>query len=407
MSVQNGISVLGLHFKSPILVASTDIARTSRQFEAFAASGVGGIITKSVTDAPALQEKGIARIHITGMDQHPIQGEYPPDYYFFSRGGSMLSMEEFTEKAPDILAIGRRHGVVVIGSIAASAVENWVSYARQMEQLGFDAIELNFGNPHGEASHGKLGFLIGRSSELCVQIASAVLNAVSLPVIVKLTPQVPSVAETARALYEAGIRAVTVMHRFQGLMVDADTDAPVLGGWAALGGPWMKPISLANIARVHRAVPEMTILGGNGADTARDVYEYLCCGASLVEVGSSMMLRGPDYAADLVSSFSSLLQEKDISDYHQLVGRTARQIVTYQNLGSLPSRRIHVRTSICADCRERRCLRTCYFGGMQLSQGQIIHHDAACSGCGLCAHSCANGAVSIQEISSGGQNEDH
>lgn len=398
MSVQNGIEALGLHFKNPIVVASTDIARTAQQFEAFAASGVGGIITKSVTDAPALQDAGIARIHITDMAQQPVQGEYPEHYYFFSRGGSMLSMEDFARKAPQLLSIGRKYGVVVIGSIAASSVENWVCYARQMEQLGFDAIELNFGNPHGEASKGKLGFLIGQSPELCAQIAGAVMDAVSIPVIVKLTPQVSSVTEIARKLQETGVRAVTVMHRFQGLMVDPDTDEPVLGGWAALGGPWMKPVSLANVARVHRAAPQMTILGGNGADTARDIYDYMCCGASLVEVGSSMMLRGPDYAARLVEDFAALLQEKKITEYGQLIGRTAEKIVTYQNLGSLPSRRVVLQENLCAGCQEKRCLRTCYFGGMKLIQGKVTHDDAACSGCGLCVHSCPKQAVTIQEI---------
>lgn len=253
MSLKNGVQVLGLHFKNPIVVASTDIARTAEQFRAFAESGVGAIITKSVTDAPALQDAGIARIHIADMYQRPVRGEgYPDQYYFFSRGGSMLSMEAFSRKAPELLAIGIENGVVVIGSIAASNVENWVSYARQMEQLGFPAIELNFGNPHGEASKGKLGFLIGQSPELCRQIAGAVRRAVSIPVIVKLTPQVSSVAEITKVLYEEGISAVTVMHRFQGLMVDPETDEPVLGGWAALGGPWMKPVSLANVARARR-----------------------------------------------------------------------------------------------------------------------------------------------------------
>ena len=98
------ISALGLRFKSPIIVASTDIARTARQFEAFAASGVGGIVTKSVTDAPALQDAGIARIHIADMDQRPVAGTYPAQYYFFSRGGSMLSMEDFARKAPECCA---------------------------------------------------------------------------------------------------------------------------------------------------------------------------------------------------------------------------------------------------------------------------------------------------------------
>ena len=225
-------------------------------------------------------------------------------------------------------------------------------------------------------------------------------RAVHIPVIVKLTPQVSSVAEITKALYEEGISAVTVMHRFQGLMVDPETDEPVLGGWAALGGPWMKPVSLANVARAHRAVPQMTILGGNGADTARDVYDYMCCGAALVEVGSSMMLRGPEYASRLVRELEALVRAKGMEEYSQAVGRTADRIVTYQNLGSLPQRQVAVQTELCRDCQERPCLRTCYFGGMKLADDAgVLHDDTACSGCGLCLHSCPRQAVTIQEIS--------
>ena len=75
MSLKNGVQVLGLHFKNPIVVASTDIARTAEQFRTFAESGVGAIITKSVTDAPALQDAGIARIHIADMHQKPVRAK--------------------------------------------------------------------------------------------------------------------------------------------------------------------------------------------------------------------------------------------------------------------------------------------------------------------------------------------
>lgn len=67
------ISALGLTFKNPIVAASTDIARSVEQFEAFAKSGVGAIITKSVTDAPALQDDNISRIHITDLAQKPVR----------------------------------------------------------------------------------------------------------------------------------------------------------------------------------------------------------------------------------------------------------------------------------------------------------------------------------------------
>lgn len=388
-------TVLGIPFSNPIIVASTDIARSPEKFREFARAGVGGIITKSVTDAAALQQSSISMIHIMDMAQNPVRGAVPDCYSFFSRGGSMLTMEKFEAEAEELLDVGREYGTVVIGSISASRTENWIAYAKRLEELGFPAIELNFGNPHGEAADGKLGFLIGQSRELCVEIASKVQAAVDIPVIVKLTPQIADITGTAKALEAAGTPAVTITHRFQGLVLDPETDRPVLGGWAAIGGPWMKPISLANVARVRRAT-DLTILASNGVDTARDVYDYLLTGASLVEVGSSMMLRGPQYAKKLVEELDVLLAEKGVNDLEQVVGKAARQIVTYKSLGELPVRRSRIEADLCAACEDKPCLTTCYFGGMWADQGVLRHDDSRCSGCGLCWHTCPKGAVTME-----------
>jgi len=349
-----------------------------------------------VTDAAALQQSGISMIHIMDMAQRPVKGRAPDCYSFFSRGGSMLPMEEFEAEARELLEIGRQYGTVVIGSISASRTENWVAYAKRFEELGFPAIELNFGNPHGEAADGKLGFLIGQSRELCVEIASQVLAAVRIPVIVKLTPQIADIAGTAKALEQAGVKAVTVTHRFQGLVIDPDTDRPVLGGWAAIGGPWMKPISLANVARVRRTTG-LAILGSNGVDTARDVYDYLLAGASLVEVGSSMMLRGPEYARKLVEELELLLQQKGVGSLDEVTGRAADQIVTYKSLSELPVRRPRLDLALCAECEDKPCVTTCYFGGLTAGgAGGPAHDGDRCSGCGLCWHTCPKGAVTME-----------
>lgn len=391
-------NVLGMWFKNPIVVASTDIGRSPEKFRAFAKAGVGGIITKSVTDAAALQQSSISMIHIMDMEQKSVRGNLPDCYSFFSRGGSMLPMEEFEREAEELLRIGKKYGTVVIGSISASRTENWIAYAKRFEEMGFPAIELNFGNPHGEAADGKLGFLIGQSKELCAEIVSHVLGAVQIPVIVKLTPQIADIAGTAKLLEERGVQAVTITHRFQGLVLDPETDQPIWGGWAAIGGPWMKPISLANVARVRRNTG-LTILGSNGVDTARDVYDYMLAGASLVQIGSSMMLRGPEYAARIVEELETLRKKKNVANWKDIVGAAAGQIVTYKSLRDLPPRRPDIDTIQCERCSDKLCLDTCYFGGLFLREdGTLGHDDQSCSGCGLCQHICPKGAVTMKQI---------
>ena len=388
----------GVRFQNPVVAASTDMSRAAARFEELLNSGVGGIITKSVTDAAALQAKGIARFDIRDQDQKPVSGEIPKNYTFFSRGGSMVSMERFEEYAGDQLEQARERGVVLIGSISAAKKENWVAYAKRMEAMGFPMLELNFGNPHGEAAGGKLGFLLGQSEELCCDIVGAVMQAVGIPVIVKLTPQVADMTAIAGALAKIGAKAVTVMHRYQGLVVDAETEEPSLGGFAAIGGPWMKPIALANIAKIYRGGNGLSICGGNGADTGRDVAEYMMCGASLVQIGSTLMLRGPEAVSGILSELAETAEGKGLKRVDELRGRIADKIVTYKNLGELPARESHMDLEQCEACEEKICVRRCYFGALSAENGRLEKDVELCTGCGMCRHVCPKGAVTLSYI---------
>lgn len=388
----------GVCFKNPIVVASTDIGRSAQGFERFAKTGVGGIITKSVTDAAPLQNKGITMFDIRGMDETPVGPGtgVPDDYYFFSRGGAMIAMDDYEATAREILEIARRYDVVPIASICASKLENWVAYARRFEEMGYPMLELNLGNPHGEAAKDKLGFKISQETQLCAEIASAVTRAVQIPVVVKLTPQVADLAALTQVLEASGVQAVTIMHRYQGLVIDHETMEPVIGGYAAIGGPWMKPLSLANVAKVRNAT-SLSIMGGNGADTAQDVMDFLLAGAGLVQVGSSMMLKGPAYAVDLVQALETAVAATGRS-VRDLTGLVAARIIPYTALAKIAARRAVVDTAVCRTCQEKPCLERCCYQALSLENGTLVHNDDSCSGCGMCRTVCPKGAVRIEKI---------
>jgi len=391
------VEFCGVTFQNPIIAASTDMSRTEAGFEALLKSGVGGIITKSVTDAAALQAKSIARFDIRDAEQNPVQGKIPSMYTFFSRGGSMVGMDVFRTYGPEQLKRAREEGVVLIGSISASKKSNWIAYAVEMERMGFPMLELNFGNPHGEAADGKLGFLLGQDKELCREIVSAVLEAVKIPVIVKLTPQVSDLTEIAASLAEIGVQAVTVMHRYQGLIIDVETEMPAIGGFAAIGGPWMKPIALANIAKIYRGVKGLSVCGGNGVDTGKDAAEYMMSGASAVQIGSGLMLRGPEAAQRIVDELADIVRAKGLASVSELTGRAAERIVTYKSLGQLPVREPQMDEEKCGDCDDKICLRRCYFGALREDAAGIYRDGEKCTGCGMCRHVCHKGAVRLVE----------
>ncbi|WP_304507581.1 tRNA-dihydrouridine synthase [Anaerotignum sp.] len=396
MKTDMRVEFCGLELKNPLIAASADYSREKDSFTRLAKSGVAAIILKSVTDAEALQAKSIARFDIMDVKQNKVRGDIPEQYTFFSRGGSMLKLSEFTETAKEYLEIAKENDVLLIGSIAASKKENWVTYAKHMEKMGMQAIELNFGNPHGEASDGKLGFLIGQIPELCCDITKAVLDAVDIPVIAKLTPQISDMAELASALKKVGVRAVTAMHRFQGLVVDPIDEEVFLGGYAAIGGTWMKPVSLANIAKVYRQTG-MEICGSNGVDTGKDLVEYMMCGAKVVQMCSTLMFKGVDSAAKIICDAQEIMTKKEVAKAEDIVGRLAKKIITYKNLGDLPNIKSEVDTTKCEKCKDKPCLSRCYFSAIRLENGKVVADDEACTGCGMCIHICTENAVKLVE----------
>ena len=388
----------GIEFKNPVVIASTDIGRSVENFEKFAKAGVGGIITKSVTDAAPLQSKGITMFDIRTIDGVPVDDcdTVPDNYYFFSRGGSMIAMEKFEETAKEILQIAKQYDVVPIASICASKIENWVAYAKRFEEMGYPMLELNLGNPHGEASKDKLGFKISQETDLCVEVASSVVNAVNIPVVAKLTPHVADLTVLTKALEQAGVKAVTVMHRYQGLVIDHETLEPVIGGYAAIGGPWMKPLSLANVAKVRNAT-SLEIMGSNGADSAQDVLDFIYAGAGLVQIGSSMMLKGVEYSRNLVAELEAFFDasEKTVS---QLCGEVARKIISYKELNKISARKAVIDTETCLQCADKPCLERCYYQALTPTGGTLVHDDDSCSGCGMCKAVCTYNAVRIEKI---------
>jgi len=389
------VTFLGTRFKNPIIVASTDISRTDDRFEEFVTSGVGGIITKSVTDSSALQSAKIAMMEIRDMRQKKVNGNIPDDYYFFSRGGSMIAIEDYIPKAKMQLELAQKNDVVLIGSICASEIENWVKYAKTFEELGFPMIELNFGNPHGEAAKGKLGFLIGQSQEIAAEIVRRVIEVVHIPIIVKLTPQVSDMVSIVKELKKVGVKAVTIMHRYQGLMVDDVNDEPIIGGWAAIGGPWMKPISLANISKVYTNV-DIEICGGNGIDTARDIIDFILCGAGIVQIGSALMLRGHEHVNVLIEELKKEIADRAVNNISELKGKVADKIISYKNLGKIPGRKAVFNTTICDVCSQKKCVSRCYFGALKVVENRLTHNEDFCSGCSICHHICDKSAVEIK-----------
>ena len=180
---------------------------------------------------------------------------------------------------------------------------------------GIAAFELNVSCPNLEAGGHELGAV-----PLAVErVVRGVVDRVSVPVIAKLTPNVTSIAEIARAAESGGAAAVTAINALQGMAVDSRTRRPAIGTTTAgLTGPAIKPVALRCVWQSARAI-SIPVIGVGGIATIDDVIEFILAGATAVQVGSATFTR-PDTMVRIADALEDRLEEMAVGSIGELVG---------------------------------------------------------------------------------------
>ncbi|MDO8490707.1 MAG: dihydroorotate dehydrogenase [Dehalococcoidia bacterium] len=216
------------------------------------------------------------------------------------------------EKAP-IWATWR---VPVIVNIAGDTVQDYAALAGRLEGIpGVSGIEVNVSCPNTAAG----GALFGKDPKVVAEVTRAVKRASSLPIIVKLTPNVTDICEVAIAAAEAGADALSLINTLAGMAIDARKRKPVLGNInGGLSGPAIKPVALHMVYRVAKVV-KVPIIGIGGITSGLDAIEFIEAGASAVQVGMANFVN-PRCALDVLEGIEEFLKEEGIEDVSQLVG---------------------------------------------------------------------------------------
>jgi dihydroorotate dehydrogenase (fumarate)/dihydropyrimidine dehydrogenase (NAD+) subunit PreA len=298
------------------------------------------------------------------------------------------------EELKEAQAAAQQNDCVIIGSVAGTTPDTWATLGKMIEDTGIRLMELNFGCPHpSEMVGAKTGMLVGQDKDAASEITHAVARAVKIPIIVKLTPQVTDVVEMAQAVKKAGASGVTIINRFVGFALDIETGKPYINGWAGVGGPWVKPLTLRWVSKIYTSM-DIPITGTNGVYDWKDVVEFMMSGASIVQVCSVLMLKGYSYLKEVIKGLDDFLDRKGYRTAREIVGIAARSAMTYAEMESLPKERAVINREICTDCQ--RCLRSCFYNVIRMKEGQV-NIGEECRGCGICTCVCpVPGAVSMQ-----------
>jgi dihydroorotate dehydrogenase (NAD+) catalytic subunit len=294
-----------LTFENPILTASGTFGYAREFADLTDLKMLGGVVTKGISPrprfgnpTPRMCETASGMINSIGLENVGVAG--------FAR-----------EKAPFLASLG----TMVVVNFFGETFDEYVECAGGLDQVardvgGVHALEMNISCPNIK----KGGLEYGTDPKVAGALVRACREVTSLPLWVKLTPNVTDPVAPARAIVDAGADGLSIINTITAMGIDIWTRRPkiatVFGG---LSGPAIKPIALRMVYQVAREKLGVPICGMGGIATAQDAAEFLVAGATSVQVGTQCFV-DPDAAARMVTELAELAGRLGVSSVQDLVG---------------------------------------------------------------------------------------
>ncbi len=217
------------------------------------------------------------------------------------------------EKAP----VWAKWQVPVIVNIAGETIDEYKEIAARLECIpGVSGIEVNISCPNIASG----GVEFGIHPKSAAEVTQIVKSVSSLPVIVKLSPNVTDIGEIALAVCEAGADAITLINTVRGIAIDINRCQPALSNTVGgLSGPAIKPIALYMVYKVAGIV-NIPIIGCGSINCMDDALEFLMAGASAVQVGTAT-LTTPQAALDVLDGIEQFMIEENVTNLKNIIGK--------------------------------------------------------------------------------------
>jgi dihydropyrimidine dehydrogenase (NAD+) subunit PreA len=325
----------------------------------------------------------------------------------------LISDRPLSENLREIEAVKKRFpDHALVASLMVQSKAEWHQIVKDAENAGADGLELNFGCPHGMCERG-MGSAVGQEPQLLQLITSWVMEVATVPVIVKLTPNVMDITEPAIAAVQGGAHAISLINTIQSLMgvdVDQFVPYPIVDGKSTNGGycgPAVRPIAL-NMVRNCAQHPSVNvpISAIGGVSTWRDAVEYLLLGASNVQICTAVMHYGFGIIRELISGLEDYMRQKEFSTLDDFKGKALPNVTAWEKLNIQYEVKAKIDASSCIQCQ--LCFTACDDGAHQAiglprngSRTPYIIEEK-CVGCNLCAIVCpVEGCITMERRDDG------
>ena len=291
--------VCGIPFKNPIIPASGVFGYGREYAEFYPLSALGGIATKGTTGSPR-----------TG--NLPPRVAETPAGMLNSVGLQNPGIDAFLERELPRLM---QENTVILANIAGATAEECAEVAAKLDSTDVHMIELNISCPNVRQG----GAAFGTSCAMAEQVTAAVRKATTKPLVVKLSPNVTSITEIAKAVEAAGADAVSLINTLLGMRIDVHTRRPILhNNVGGLSGPAVFPVAVRMVWQVANAV-QIPVIGMGGVTSGEDAIELMMAGASAVQVGMACFT-DPCAPLRILREMDEFLNQNHIAAVRDIIG---------------------------------------------------------------------------------------
>ena len=293
------VDLAGVELKNPITVASGTFGFGREYGQFFDISRLGGISVKGLTPLPR-QGNPAPRIAETPLGMLNSVGLQNPGVDAF-----------IANELPEL----KKKDLAIIANISGNTPEEYGDMCEKLSAAGVDMIEVNISCPNVKAG----GLAYGTKPEMAAEVTEIAKRYSTVPVMVKLSPNVTDITEIARAVEGAGADAISLINTVRAMVIDVNTRRPVLKmNTGGLSGPAVLPIAVRMVWEVANAV-KVPILGMGGISTGADAAQMLLAGATAVAVGAATFA-DPMAPVRILRELEEICDRQGVSSVSELTG---------------------------------------------------------------------------------------
>lgn len=294
---------LGVNFPNPLVLASGILGVTGAGMANVIQNGCGGVTAKSLAIEP--------------RSGHPNPTVVSNEHYMLNAVGlSGEGLENAKIEFEKYKKICPQNPLIV--SVISKNLEGFKAVVEKANQTKADLIEVNISCPNVEDEFGRSFAALAETAFESTKIAKQNSR---LPVIIKISPNVTSIIEIAKAVESAGADAINMGNTFgPGMVIDTHFRKPVLANkMGGVSGPAIKPMTVKNVWQIYKST-KLPIIATGGILTGNDAIEMILAGATLVGIGSGVYYRGIDVFQKIIEEIQEYMEKEHVNKLSDLIG---------------------------------------------------------------------------------------